>query len=314
MHIDYSLKESFNNHAPASVFFGSMSNILSHKDLIGCTISHFKILEKIGEGGMGYVYRALDQKLCRDVALKILPPCLCHLEAQKKRFLQEARLLSSLDHPFICTIHDIFENEDGILFMVMPYYKGKTLREQMKNGKLSTKEASNLIMQIGTGLSKAHEHSIIHQDIKPENIVITEDHIPKIVDFGVARLLHSDEAEQKRKTMGTDGYMSPEQILGAEVDHRTDEWSLGVVFYELLSGYLPFRGYYEETVVYSILNEEPEPIPRVPAGLRDIIFKCLAKKAEDRYQNMLDFLTDLEVYQTRQKFLAERSLRLRGKS
>ncbi len=312
MRTESNLQESFIDYRQTPVAPMSMLFNPSEKNVCGQTVSHFKVLEKIGEGGMGCVYRALDLNLQRPVALKILPPHLCRKEAEKKQFLQEARLLSSLDHPYICTIHDIFETKDGTLCMVMPYYQGKTLREQMKEGEVKPGDAFSIVKQIGSGLSKAHTHGIIHQDIKPENIVVTNDNILKIVDFGIACLIHKNKAVQNRETMGTRAYMSPEQTFGCDIDHRTDIWSLGVVFYELLAGHLPFRGEYEQTIIYAIINEKPEPMTDIPLALNTIILKCLAKKPEDRYQNILEFLTDLEVFQTREKLLAERSMKIKG--
>ncbi len=276
---------------------------LSGKQVIGQTFSHYKIMEKIGEGGMGYVYRALDLNLQSKVALKILPPHLCRKVEEKKQFLQEARLLSSLDHPYICTIHDIFETADGTLFMVISCYKGETLRRYMENGKLNPEETISIIKQIGCGLTTAHEIGIIHQDVKPENIMITGETLVKIIDFGIAKLISKNEEKTDKKTIGTIAYMSPEQLNQNAVDQRTDIWTLGVVLYEMLSGHQPFQGEYEEAIIYSVINEKPDTIPGLPERLQNIVFKCLVKDPDKRYQTVCEFLTDLEVYRVREKRL-----------
>jgi serine/threonine-protein kinase len=280
---------------------------LNGRHLVGQTVAHFKITAKIGEGAMGCIFKAVDLNLQRTVALKILPLHLCNKVEEKRQFLQEARLLSSIDHPFICTVYEMFETEDGSLFMVMPCYDGNTLRERLEENHLSTDQALTICKQIASGLSKAHEHGIIHQDVKPDNTILTRDNMVKIIDFGLARLIDKEKQDGKL-IMGTVAYMSPEQTFGDPVDARTDVWSLGVVCYEMLTGHLPFRGDYTQTIIYSILNEEAEPMDEVPEGLHKIINKCMAKNVNDRYQTMRDFLVALEVYQTREKLLSNRQL------
>jgi len=214
--------------------------------MIGKTISHYKIIEKIGEGGMGVVYKAEDTKLKRTVALKFLPPVLSIDSEVKERFIHEAQAASSLDHPNICTIHEINETEDGQLFIVMACYEGEILKFKIDNCQLTIQESIDIAIQIAQGLTKAHEKGIIHRDIKPANIFITNDGIVKILDFGLAKLSGQIELTKTGTTVGTVAYMSPEQARGEPVDHRTDIWSLGTIIYEMLTGLLPFKGEYEQ--------------------------------------------------------------------
>jgi serine/threonine-protein kinase len=282
---------------------------ISGRLVVGQTIDHFKITAKIGEGAMGCIFKAVDLNLQRTVALKILPLHLCEKEELKRQFLQEARLLSSIDHPFICTVHEMFETEDGSLFMVMPCYDGITLRQRLEAGNLHPDEALTICKQIASGLSKAHEHGIVHQDVKPDNTILTQDNLIKIIDFGLARLIERKSEENGRVIMGTIAYMSPEQTFGDPIDIRTDVWSLGVVLYEMLTGHLPFRGNYVQSIIHSILNEDPEAMEEVPEGLQLIITKCMAKDVGERYQTMRHLLTALEVYQTRERLLSEMHLK-----
>ena len=276
--------------------------------MIGKTISHYKILEKLGEGGMGVVYKAEDLKLKRTVALKFLPPELIRDPEAKERFIQEAQAASALDHPNICVIHEIDETEpapadagDGQMFICMAYYDGQTLKEKIKKGLLTIDEVIDIAVQIAQGLAKAHKHGIIHRDIKPGNIMITHEGMVKILDFGLAKLAGQVRLTRTGTTVGTIAYMSPEQARGKEVDHRTDIWSLGVVLYEMISGQLPFRGEYEQAIMYSIINEEPEPLkdtkPAVPLELEHIVNRALKKDPESRYSTSTEMLKDLEKYQ-----------------
>jgi serine/threonine protein kinase len=209
--------------------------------MIGQTISHYKILEKLGGGGMGVVYKAEDTKLKRLVALKFLPTELTHDEEAKVRFVHEAQAASALDHPNICNIHEIDETDDGRIFICMAYYEGETLKEKIERGPLPIDQTLDLTLQIAQGLAKAHEHGITHRDIKPANVMITKDGIAKIVDFGLAKLAGQSRLTQTGSTLGTMAYMSPEQARAEVVDHRTDIWALGVVLYEMLTGQLPFK-------------------------------------------------------------------------
>ncbi|MCI0561400.1 MAG: protein kinase [Nitrososphaera sp.] len=267
--------------------------------MIGKTISHYKILEKLGGGGMGVVYKAEDTKLKRLVALKFLPPDLTRDEEAKERFIHEAQAASALDHPNICVIHEIDETEDGQIFICMAYYEGETLKKKIERGPLSIDQTLDLAIQIAQGLAKAHEKEIIHRDIKPANVFVTNDGIVKIVDFGLAKFAGQSRLTKTGTTLGTIAYMSPEQARGEEVDHRTDIWALGVVLYEMLTGQLPFRGEYDQAVMYEIVNEDPKPAtslrPEVPATLAQIIDRALSKEPEARHASATDLLNDLKM-------------------
>jgi len=208
--------------------------------VIGKTISHYKILEKIGSGGMGIVYKAQDLRLDRTVALKFLPPHLTTSDDEKQRFIHEAKAASSLDHNNICNIYEIDETEDGQLFISMAYYEGETLDHKIKEKPLPIDEATDIAIQIAQGLAKAHEKDIVHRDIKPANIMLTSEGIVKILDFGLVKLSTQTKLTKESTTLGTVSYMSPEQAKGEEVDYRTDIWSSGVILYEMLTGQLPF--------------------------------------------------------------------------
>jgi non-specific serine/threonine protein kinase len=270
--------------------------------MIGQTISHYKILEKLGEGGMGVMYKAEDTKLHRTVALKFLPPELTRDEEAKKRFVHEAQAASSLDHNNICAVHEIDETVEGQLFICMNYYDGETLKKKIEKGPLKLDDAIEITIQIAQGLLKAHEQKIIHRDIKPANIFITKDGDIKILDFGLAKLTGQKMMTKLGSTLGTIAYMSPEQAHGEEVNQRTDIWSLGVVLYEMIIGKLPFRGDYEQAILYSIMSEEPSPITSlrtgIPMELERIVMKALAKKQEERYQHIDEMLVDLRKLKT----------------
>jgi eukaryotic-like serine/threonine-protein kinase len=269
--------------------------------MIGKTISHYKIIDKIGEGGMGIVYKAHDTKLNRTVALKFLPSHIAPSDTERKRFIHEAQSASALDHPNICTIHEIDESPQGQLFIVMSYYEGETLKSKIEQGPLKVEEAVDIANQVAKGLAKAHTHGIVHRDIKPANIIITKDGVAKIVDFGLAKLGGGTLLTKTGTTIGTVAYMSPEQAQGEKVDHRTDIWSLGVILYEMITGRMPFRSEYAEALVYSILNEEPEPVTGirsgVPMDLERVIQKCLNKITDERYQTARDLIADLHRIQ-----------------
>jgi serine/threonine-protein kinase len=265
--------------------------------VIGKTVSHYKILEKLGSGGMGVVYKAEDTRLKRTVALKFLPSDLTRDQEAKQRFLHEAQAASAIDHPNICSIYHIDELEDGQIYIVMACYEGNTLEEKMKDGPLNLQETIEVAIQITQGLENAHKSGIIHRDIKPANIFITEDKIVKIVDFGLAKLSTHSKLTRLGSTVGTIAYMSPEQTRGTAVDHRTDIWSLGVVLYQMITGQLPFKGDYEQAIIYSILNEEPEKLTSlrsdVPVKLERIVNKALVKDPAGRYQAAEELLAAL---------------------
>jgi len=265
--------------------------------MIGKTISHYKILERIGGGGMGVVYKAEDAKLKRPVALKFLPPAFATDPTTKERFIHEAQAASALQHNNICAIHEIDETEDGQMYIVMDYYEGETLKLKIEKGRLKIDEAVEYTIQIAQGLQKAHEKGIIHRDIKPANIMITNDGEVKILDFGLAKFRGQTKITKTGSTLGTVAYMSPEQARGEEVDHRTDIWSLGVMIYEMVSGELPFKGDYDQAIIYSILNTNPESIqilaPNTPIEYIRITNRLMDKNKVERYQTCKEVIDDL---------------------
>jgi len=265
--------------------------------MIGQTISHFRILEKLGEGGMGVVYKAEDTKLKRTVALKFLPAELTRDQEAKERFVHEAQAASALQHNNICTIHDIDETADGRLFIVMDCYQGESLKSRIAKGPLQSEVATDFALQIAQGLAQAHDKGIVHRDLKPSNIIITNDGVLKILDFGVAKLTGQSRLTRTGSTVGTVQYMSPEQARGEEIDSRSDIWSLGAVLYEMTTGRAPFSGDYSEAVIYQILNEEARPPSShrtdLPPDIQRIIRKCLEKERERRYQHLDELVVDL---------------------
>ena len=264
--------------------------------MIGKSISHYKINEKLGEGGMGEVYLADDLKLDRKVAIKFLPEHLTKDKDNVERFEMEAKAAASLNHPNIVTIHDVIEEDDQIC-IVMEHVDGKSLREVINEYNLGLDKTIDVISQLSEGLSKAHKAGIVHRDIKPENIIIDQDARVKILDFGLAKLKGVSKLTKETSTLGTIHYMSPEQLQGKEVDNRSDIWSLGVVLYELLTGEVPFTGDYEQAVSYAILNENLKPVVHkdTPEELIRIIEKCLTKNPDDRYQNAFAIKDDLSL-------------------
>jgi len=266
--------------------------------MIGRTISHYEIIEKLGEGGMGVVYKARDTKLDRDVALKFLSSQLTVNEEYKNRFIQEAKTVSSLDHPNICSIFEISETPEGQLFIAMRAYDGLPLSRVIKDGPLQIDEILKYSLQIVSGLHAAHEQNIVHRDIKSGNVLLTQKKQIKIIDFGLAKLQGVSEFTKTAKAIGSLAYMSPEQLRADEVDHRSDIFSLGVVMYEMITGELPFKGEYEHVLMYSLVYQDPPPMsevrPDVPEELEAIVKKCLEKEAGDRYQDISDLQRDLE--------------------
>jgi serine/threonine protein kinase/cytochrome c-type biogenesis protein CcmH/NrfG len=266
--------------------------------MIKQNISHYNILEKLGEGGMGIVYKAEDTKLNRFVALKFLPHEFTENADAKQRFIREAQSASTLDHPNICTIYEINETPDGQMFISMAYYEGETLKQKLKNGPLLVHQAVDIAIQISQGLAKAHETGLIHRDLKPANILITKDGTAKIVDFGLAKLEGRTRLTKNFSTMGTIAYVSPEQVRGKETDQRTDIWAAGVILYEMLTGQLPFKGEYDQIVIYSILHEKPIKVTSIsadiPSECENIIDKALQKAVLKRYQRMHQMEVDLK--------------------
>ncbi|MCK4773957.1 MAG: protein kinase, partial [Candidatus Krumholzibacteria bacterium] len=255
----------------------------------------------IGEGGMGVVYKAQDLKLKRVVALKFLPAEKLGSESDRTRFLHEAQAAAALDHPSICTVHEVVEADEHA-FIVMAYIRGSSLEEIIRSGPLELGTAVDYAVQIAEGLQAAHAQNIIHRDIKSANVMVTNVGGARITDFGLARLPDRTRVTQEKSTVGTVSYMSPEQLQGREVDKQTDIWSLGVVLYEMIAGRLPFRGNQDTAVIYSIMNEKPEPLrkilPETPAALEQIVYKAMAKDWEERYLNANELLADLRQIQT----------------
>ncbi|MCH7747570.1 MAG: protein kinase [Acidobacteria bacterium] len=259
----------------------------------GATLGPYAILAELGHGGMGVVYTARDPRLDRQVAIKVLPPDLTRDDTAKKRFLQEAKAASALDHPNICTIHEINETDDGQLYLVMAYYDGETLTERIERGPLALDEAVDIATQVGRGLAEAHGAGIVHRDIKPANLLIATSGVVKILDFGLAKLAGTEGVTQTGTTVGTVAYMSPEQARGEEVDHRTDIWSLGVVLYEMLTGQQPFQGD-NLLAISNAIQEKPSPVlTGDSSSLSGVVVRSLDKSQSQRYQAVGDLLDDL---------------------
>ncbi|NIO47946.1 MAG: protein kinase [Candidatus Aminicenantes bacterium] len=264
--------------------------------MIGQTISHYKIIEKLGEGGMGIVYKAEDTKLKRTVTLKFIRTQAMEVAEEKTRFVREAQAAAALDHPNICTIYEIDEAK-GKTFIAMAYIKGQSLNDKIKSAPLKLEEVLDIGIQVAQGLQEAHEKKVFHRDIKSSNIMVTDKGQAKIMDFGIAKLAGGTEITRPAAFMGTVAYMSPEQASAEPLDHRTDIWSLGVVLYEMLTGQVPFKGEHEQVILHSILNKNPQPITSlhsgVPLELEAIVNKCLEKEPSERYQTSADLIADL---------------------
>jgi serine/threonine protein kinase len=262
--------------------------------MIGKTILHYDVLEQLGEGGMGVVYKAKDTKLDRFVALKFLTKNIGSTDSDRQRFTQEAKAAATLSHPNICTIYDVSEFE-GQMFIAMEFIDGETLRDRKNN--ISFKQSVDIAIQIAEALAAAHEKGIVHRDIKPENVMVRKDGLVQIMDFGLAKMQGVSRLTREGNTVGTMGYMSPEQVQGFNVDHRTDIFSFGVLLYELISGQSPFKGMHETAIIYEIVNVDPEPVsiikPDLPPDLDAIILECLAKEPDERYQSAKEIVKDL---------------------
>lgn len=266
--------------------------------MIGKKVLHYEILEKLGEGGMGVVYKAHDTKLDRDVAIKVLHPSLTSGEDDRQRFIVEAKAAAALNHSHIATIHAI-EEFDSQLFIVMEYIQGRELIELCAKSELiPTDRAFDFSRQIANGLNAAHNKGIIHRDIKSSNIMITDDGRIKIMDFGLAKFADAKDSTKEQTTLGTIAYMAPEQIKGQPATRQSDIFSFGVVLYELLTGALPFDSEYEAAILYSIMNEEPQPVkslrPECPSALSDIVSKCLEKETDNRFKAMGEIVEALK--------------------
>jgi serine/threonine-protein kinase len=263
----------------------------------GTVVSHYRIIEKIGAGGMGEVYLAEDTELNRKVALKFLPPHLCQDEDCRARFKREAQTAAVLEHPNIVTIHEVSEHQ-GRPYIVMQYMEGQSLRDLMKGKELSLDRIIDLAIQICDGLGAANDRKIVHRDIKPSNIVIDAYGRPRILDFGLAAVQSEKHLTRTGSTLGTVRYMSPEQAEGKDIDHRSDLFSLGIVLYEMITGKMPFEGNSEAAAMNSILNDIPEPLSRyksnIPDKMQNIIDKALEKDMDTRYQTATDIIGDLK--------------------
>lgn len=268
--------------------------------VIGKTISHYRIVEKLGEGGSGVVYKAEDEALKRVVALKFLRTELFENEEFKARLLLEAQAAAALDHPNICTVHEIGQDE-GRPFIVMAFVEGRTVRAAAQERPFELRHGVKVAIEIARGLEEAHGKGVVHRDIKSANVMLTPRDGVKILDFGLAYLRGGSRITTSGTRMGTPAYMSPEQALGEDVDHRTDIWALGVVVYEMVAGKLPFAAEHEQAAIYSILNREPDPLSAqradVPVELDRIVSRALAKNKEERYQHVEDIIVDLRKLQ-----------------
>ncbi len=284
----------------------SLSDLGSHEpsipnpdeqDLSGTTVAHYRIINEVGMGGMGVVYKAFDSRLERTVALKCLPPGMKLTNKNTSRFIREAQTAAAINHPNICHIHSISE-QFGRHFIDMEYIEGDTLRELIEVGSLNFQQSVDIAKQILKALSAAHDKGIIHRDIKPENIMVNRDHVVKVMDFGLAKLKGSPNLTKKGATIGTVAYMSPEQIRGAELDLRSDLFSFGITLYEMITESHPFRTDLEQSTCFRILNEQPEfpgtILDEIPANVDDILKRCLAKEPDQRYNTAGEILNELE--------------------
>ena len=276
--------------------------------MVGRTLAHYRILEQLGAGGMGVVYRAVDERLERDVAIKVLPLGALHSESARSRFRKEALALAKLNHPNIATVYDV-GREDGMDYIVMEYVPGDSLAEKLRSGPLPPKEVLTLGGEIAGALEEAHEHGVIHRDLKPGNIVVTPKGHAKVLDFGLAKLLAQSDGDRTRSLADSDGpvgtilYMSPEQAEGKVVDSRTDLWSLGAVLYESLAGKTPFEGDSGLAVLRALSLKTPKPLRELradtPPEADRIVSRALEKDVSKRYQSAADMSRDLSAALTR---------------
>lgn len=255
---------------------------------VGRTVAQYEILARVGGGAMGVVYQARDTKLGRLVALKFLPQPWSHDESAKQRFVREAQAASATQHPNICTIHDIETADDGQLFIVMAFYEGVTLKQRLERGPLAIEDALEIATQIADGLAKAHTQGVVHRDIKPGNVMLTEDGV-RVLDFGLATFVDALRLTAENASFGTPAYMSPEQVRGHAADARSDVWAAGVVLYEMLAGQVPFQGSHAEAIAHAIRHEAAEPLhlhrPEIPEQVEQLVFRALHKDPSVRYQS-----------------------------
>lgn len=259
--------------------------------MAGKTVSHYRLLEKLGTGGMGVVYKAQDLRLGRLVAIKFLTPEAAGDEESRRRFVQEARAAAALDHPNICAIHEIDERDPQAPFIVMSLYEGETLKRILFERSLGVREAVELGIEIADGLAAAHAQHVVHRDVKPANIFLTDAGELKVLDFGLAKVRGAMRITRTGAVVGTATYMSPEQATGGEVDERSDVWALGVILYEMVAGRPPFVGDYDPAVLYAVVHHDPQPIDnaKVSKACRSILDRALSKKPRDRFQSMTEF-------------------------
>ena len=316
----YEEGESFMERPAVALAAESLAGSRS-ESLIGQTIGHYQVIREIGRGGMGEVYLVQDHRLGRSVALKLLPTYLSKDEDRLRRFEQEARAASALNHPNVCVIYEVGETADDRHYIAMEYIDGVTLNQHMTSTRMTLTEVLDITIQVASALTAAHAVGIVHRDIKPENIMVRSDGYLKVLDFGLAKLMKQQAtdlaavagARVKTDTgmvMGTSRYMSPEQVRGLAVDARTDIWSLGVMIYEMVTGRPPFEGATTSDVIVSILEREPPPLaqlsPDTPAELQRTISKALHKDKEERYQVIKDMLVDLKSLKQDVDFQAQR--------
>jgi eukaryotic-like serine/threonine-protein kinase len=273
----------------------------------GATFSHYRIIERLGQGGQATAYKAIDTRLDRSVVIKILLPELASSENARRRFEREAKLASALDHPNICAIYDIDES-DGLFYIVMPYAEGRTLKQVISERPMEILSALSIAVQIADAITTAHARGIVHRDIKPNNIVVNDQGQVKVLDFGLAKMLATDQEAgvdiDRSMTeigvpYGTAGYGSPEQAAGERVDHRTDIFSLGVALYEMVTGRQPFRGRNRIEILNAVINYDPEPVteenPTAPQHLQNILDRALAKKPRERFGTMAEMRDELRI-------------------
>jgi eukaryotic-like serine/threonine-protein kinase len=281
-------------------------------DLVGRKVGHFRIVALVGEGGMGVVYKAFDERLHRTIALKVLPEKAIREESHRRRFLREARSAAAVAHPNVAAIHDVGEDE-GRVFLAMEYVEGRTLREEMARGRLDLAECLRIARGIARALAKAHEKGIVHRDLKPDNVMLNEDREVKVLDFGLAKLLAPEETSRKMmeveetelfltgdtQVVGTPSYMSPEQATGKKVDARADLFSFGILLYEMVTGARPFSGETPVEILVAIARDDPKPVsernPNVPPGLERVIARCLFKRPAERFASARDLVMALEA-------------------
>ncbi|MDX1578481.1 MAG: SpoIIE family protein phosphatase [Gemmatimonadota bacterium] len=265
---------------------------------IGDTVDRYVLVDKIGEGGMGVVFRARDTRLDRDVALKFLPADLARDEASRERLVREARAAASLQHPAICPVYEVNEHGD-VPYIAMAVAEGRDLRLIMEERTFGVDEAIRITIDVAAGRAAAHAQGIIHRDIKPANVMLTPDGAVRVLDFGIARAPQLSSLTTSGTHVGTAAYMAPEQLAGEGYDHRADIWGLGVLLYQLLTGTLPFRGKTAPALLYAVVSSVPEPVSalraNLPLGVEYVLNKALAKKPQDRYQSVAPLKSDLEA-------------------